>query len=80
MEIDFSKYSLRRPVFEPYEYREFPKWLFHKEHGAKIFNNPAEVEAAGDGWVDSPAKLEFQTSEPIEQKETSKKTRKKKAV
>ena len=30
------------------------KWLYHKEHGAKLFK-PEENPA---GWVDSPAKID----------------------
>lgn len=40
----------------------FPAWLYHKTKGAKIFENAEEVEAAGEGWFDTPAA--FEVSEP----------------
>lgn len=36
----------------------YPMWLYHKEKGKKVFETEAEVEAAGEGWVDSPAAFE----------------------
>ena len=38
-----------------YEFQEYPKWLYHKTHGAVLFNNAKEVKEAGDGWTSSPA-------------------------
>tara|TARA_R100001086_G_C11848201_1_gene260867 strand:- start:18454 stop:18738 length:285 start_codon:yes stop_codon:yes gene_type:complete len=32
--------------------------MYHKEHGAKIFESEDEFEQAGKGWVDTPAKFE----------------------
>lgn len=36
----------------------FPTFQYHKEHGAKLFHSKEELEAAGPGWVDSPAKFD----------------------
>jgi hypothetical protein len=36
---------------------EFPTFRYHREKEPKIFKNQAEIDAAGPGWVDSPAKL-----------------------
>ncbi len=37
----------------------YTAWLYHKEHGAVIFEGAEEVDRAlADGWVDSPAKIE----------------------
>lgn len=36
---------------------EFPCWRYSASAPARIFANAVELEAAGDGWVDSPAKL-----------------------
>lgn len=33
-------------------------WLYHKEHGAKLFENCDEYELYEDGWRDSPELLE----------------------
>jgi uncharacterized protein YhaN len=29
--------------------------MYHPEHGARLFQSEEELDAAGDGWVDSPA-------------------------
>lgn len=41
---------------------EFPTYLYHKEHGARLFTSEEEVKAAGRGWADTPAK--FEKAEP----------------
>lgn len=28
----------------------FPRWMFHKEHGGRIFQSPEAVSEAGEGW------------------------------
>lgn len=38
--------------------KQYPKWVYHKEHKAKIVNDQAEHEALAEGWVDSPADIE----------------------
>lgn len=35
----------------------FPCWRYHASAAARVFNTEQELAAAGDGWVDSPAKL-----------------------
>lgn len=43
----------------------FPAYLFHAQHGSRLFENAEDFADALDaGWVDSPAKL---TDEVIEQ-------------
>ena len=37
------------------------KFLYHQEHGAKLF----DVHEAPEGWVDSPAKLSVKEAEQI---------------
>ena len=37
---------------------DFPVWHYHRTKGGKIFYSQAELEAAGEGWEDSPAKFE----------------------
>lgn len=37
--------------------RRFPTWMYHAAHGAKLFRDETAFKNAGDGWVDSPAKL-----------------------
>jgi hypothetical protein len=32
----------------------FPHWLYHAEHGAKLFHSAEEVQEAGAGWQDTP--------------------------
>jgi len=32
---------------------QFPKWMFHGDHGKQLFESPSEV--VGDGWCESPA-------------------------
>lgn len=39
------------------EKNRFPCWMYHKKHGARLFNTKEELEEAGSGWVDSPAKI-----------------------
>jgi hypothetical protein len=37
----------------------YSAWLYHKQHGARVFEGSEEVDRAlADGWVDTPAKLE----------------------
>lgn len=35
----------------------FPCWRYHASAAARVFNTEEELAAAGEGWVDSPAKL-----------------------
>ena len=37
---------------------QFPAFMYHKEHGARLFGSEDELKAAGKGWVDTPAKFE----------------------
>lgn len=34
-----------------------PTWMYHAQHGARLFNDEGEFASAGSGWVDTPAKL-----------------------
>lgn len=36
---------------------DFPTYMFHRDHGKRVFNTAEEFDAAGDGWVDSPTKV-----------------------
>ena len=36
---------------------EFSIWLYHEQHGPKLFTDEASILLAGDGWYDSPAKF-----------------------
>lgn len=33
-------------------------WLYHNEHGSKIFDSDEADEQLSNGWVDLPAKFE----------------------
>ena len=44
-------------------------YMYHKEHGAKLFKDLKEIKEAGDGWVDSPAKLGEEIVEDLKIKE-----------
>lgn len=45
------------------EFPRYPCWRYHKDLPAgRIFQDQAEIDAAGEGWVDTPAKL--QPAEP----------------
>jgi len=35
----------------------WPSWRYHPVHEPRIFQSQAELDAAGPGWVDSPAKF-----------------------
>ncbi len=36
-----------------------PVWLYHREHGARIFQSEEELEQAQEnGWVDTPARFD----------------------
>jgi len=37
--------------------QSYPCWMYHKEHGARLFDNPIEFDDAGAGWVDNPKRL-----------------------
>jgi hypothetical protein len=37
--------------------RHYPKWLYHKTDGARLFQSPTDVAAAGRGWSETPAKM-----------------------
>jgi hypothetical protein len=36
----------------------FPCWMYHAEHGARLFADAEEFAAAGFGWADNPAAAE----------------------
>jgi hypothetical protein len=36
---------------------EFPCFRYHKKYGARLFQTPEELETAGKGWKDDPAKV-----------------------
>lgn len=57
----------------------YPKWLYHKTEGAKLFNSEAEEKEAGADWADTPAKFEeapaqasTETQEPAQESKKSK--------
>lgn len=50
------------------------KWLYHKEHGAKLF----KADENPEGWVDSPAKFDLAVEAKQEEKEEIKEKPKKK--
>lgn len=33
----------------------YPSWRYHRTEPARIVNDPAEEEALGAGWTDTPA-------------------------
>ncbi len=37
---------------------EFPVWLYHAEHGSRIFYDEESLAEAGRGWADSPEAAE----------------------
>jgi hypothetical protein len=41
----------------PLSAMQFPCFMYHAVHGAKVFRTPEEYAEAGSGWVDTPAKL-----------------------
>lgn len=41
-----------------------PTYMYHAEHGARIFTSEAELKDAGGGWVDTPAKLQPPGADP----------------
>ncbi len=58
---------------------QFPSWRYHRDGRAVIVNDPAEDEALGAGWADSPAAFTAEAAiavEPATEPE-SKKRRKK---
>lgn len=32
----------------------FPRWMYHKDIGGKLFNTQEDLDEAGEGWFDSP--------------------------
>lgn len=51
--------------------QEYPKWKYHRAEQAQIVESPAEEEALGPGWADSPAEFE-QAPEPEPKKKRQK--------
>lgn len=45
---------------------EYPKWLYHATQAAVIVNDPAEQEALGEGWQESPVEAPAQAAAPAE--------------
>lgn len=39
-------------------FQEFPMWVSHPEHGARIVSSDAEFESLGEGWV-KPERVEL---------------------
>jgi len=39
------------------ELNPFPMYMYHEKHGARLFRSREELDKAGGGWVDTPAKL-----------------------
>jgi UDP-N-acetylglucosamine:LPS N-acetylglucosamine transferase len=39
----------------------FPAFMYHAQHGAQQFDNAEQFATAGNGWVDTPAKLAVET-------------------
>lgn len=42
----------------------FPTYMYSAEHEPRVFNSLAELEAAGEGWYDSPAKVPPKEAQP----------------
>ena len=36
----------------------FPTYMYHKTKGTQVFKSKEELDSAGSGWVDSPAKID----------------------
>jgi hypothetical protein len=49
---------------------DFPCFMYHAEHGARVFDAPEALQEAGSGWVDTPAKLpnEQKSAEVVEKR------------
>lgn len=43
----------------------YPAWRYHPDAPGRIVQTPAEDEALGDGWVDSPLKFPGVTPAPL---------------
>lgn len=52
---------------------KFPAWRFAADKEPRIFESAEELEAAGDGWYDSPAKVPTASPEKQPQKKADKK-------
>ena len=35
----------------------YPAWMYHAKFGKRLFQNDAELRAAGKGWKDNPAEV-----------------------
>ena len=33
---------------------EFPKWMYHEKHGARLVEDESGAEALGGGWSETP--------------------------
>lgn len=42
---------------------EFPCWMYHSAHGARLFECAEDFASAGDGWADSPEAAKSATRE-----------------
>jgi hypothetical protein len=48
---------------------EYPKWIYHKDHAAKIVMSSDEWKSNGSGWVESPSEANIPNSvvsDPVE--------------
>lgn len=54
------------------DHKDFPKWMYHKDAGSRLFNTQQDLDAAGNGWFDSPEEVARQErKEPNVGAETS---------
>lgn len=37
---------------------EFPCWMYHRDHGARLFGYEEEFHLAGFGWTDHPGDVD----------------------
>ncbi len=52
--------------------QEFPKWMYHRTEAARIVDDPAEQEALGADWAETPAAFDA----PVEVEEADEPKRK----
>lgn len=56
-----------KQTFKP---ETFPTWLYHKNHGAVLFNSAEEFVGSGEGWLDKPEvekKIQIKFEKPLDQ-------------
>ena len=56
-----------------YVFKEYPKFLYHKKHQAKIVHSKEEQLALGKEWVESPVLIKNEAVDEKASKSSSKK-------